>query len=99
MICRPDSPLQSHPQSSLTRRDLLSRTAAAGVSLPFLAALGPSAVSAASQATPPAGNSVDRVVVLTGAEVRFFDPAWRFSSTDANPNVNIYEPLVQMNRS
>ncbi len=99
MTCRANSALQSRPQSSLTRRDLLSRTAAAGVSLPFLAALGPSAASAASQASPPAGNAVDRVVVLTGAEVRFFDPAWRFSSTDANPNVNIYEPLVRMNRS
>jgi len=110
-----------------TRRQVLARAAAAGLSAPFvgglLAACGGGSASdeptpatgaggGASTATTGAGTSsstqeatgstssgseVDKVVVLQGAEVRFFDPTQRFSSTDANPNVNIYETLIRMN--
>jgi len=120
----------------LTRRSLLRRAIATGISVPVVAGLvaacggsdnsteqatqasttastsssgastpgsssSPSSTSGAG--TPPAtaasgsgstGKPIDKVVFLQGAEVRFFDPTLRFSSTDANANRNIYDPLV-----
>jgi peptide/nickel transport system substrate-binding protein len=42
------------------------------------------------------GKSVDKVVVLLGAEVRFFDPTQRPTATDATVQLNIYDTLVRM---
>lgn len=86
-------------QGKISRRDVLARTAAAGVSAPLLTSAMPNAVGASAQATPPAGSEIDRVVMLQGSGVRFFDPTRRFSSTDANPNVNIYDTLVRFDKS
>lgn len=93
-----ESKTESHVKSGgLTRRGFVAGAVAAGAVLPALAI---PAHGASAQGTPVVeGSDIDKVTMLQGAEVRYFDPTRRFSSTEANPNVNIYEPLIRLNAS